>query len=108
MDGERSKKILSSQRLEPLLSIGFGNTVAAHRVVAIVTPSSAPMRRLKDEAKADGRLVDATCGRKTRSIIVMDSNHIVLSAVQAETVSLRYAALLDRQDKPLVEDVSTP
>jgi regulator of extracellular matrix RemA (YlzA/DUF370 family) len=66
------------------------------------------MRRLKDEAKADGRLVDATCGRKTRSIIVMDSNHIVLSAVQAETISLRYAALLDKQDKTFAEDAPAP
>lgn len=88
------RKTFSFQKMEPLLSIGFGNTVAAHRLVAIVTPSSAPSKRLKDEAKQDGRLVDATCGRKTRSILVMDSNHVVLSAVQAETISQRYAALI--------------
>jgi len=72
-----------------LLNIGFGNVVVASRVVAIVTPSSAPMKRLKEEAKNSGKLVDATQGRKTRSIIVTDSNHIVLSAVQAETVAQR-------------------
>jgi len=73
-----------------LLNIGFGNTVIADRVVAITTPNSAPMKRLKDEAKEDKRLIDATHGRRTRSIIILDSNHIVLSAIQAETVSQRY------------------
>ncbi|MGW8325874.1 MAG: DUF370 domain-containing protein [Desulfobacterales bacterium] len=76
-----------------LLNIGFGNTVAAERVVAIVSPNSAPMKRLKDEAKDEKRLIDATHGRKTRSIIIMDSNHIVLSAIQAETISQRYTTL---------------
>ena len=76
-----------------LLNIGFGNTVVAERVVAIVSPNSAPMKRLKDEAKADKRLINATHGRSTRSIIVMDSNHIVLSAIQAETISQRYTTL---------------
>ncbi len=76
-----------------LLTIGFGNSVVADRIVAIVSPNSAPMKRLKDEAKEANRLVDATQGRKTRSIIVMDSNHIVLSAIQAETISQRFALL---------------
>jgi len=76
-----------------LLNIGFGNTVVADRVVAIVSPNSAPMKRLKDEARDEKRLVDATHGRRTRSIIVMDSNHIVLSAIQAETISQRYTTL---------------
>ena len=78
---------------QTLLSIGFGSTVVAERVVAIVSPNSAPMKRLKDEAKDEKRLVDATHGRRTRSIIVMDSNHIVLSAIQSETISQRYASL---------------
>jgi regulator of extracellular matrix RemA (YlzA/DUF370 family) len=76
-----------------LLNIGFGNTVVAERVIAIVSPNSAPMKRLKDEAKDEKRLIDATHGRRTRSIIVMDSNHIVLSAIQAETISQRYLTL---------------
>ena len=76
-----------------LLNIGFGGTVVADRVVAIVSPNSAPMKRLKDEARKDKRLVDATHGRRTRSIIVMDSNHIVLSAIQAETISQRFATV---------------
>jgi regulator of extracellular matrix RemA (YlzA/DUF370 family) len=80
-----------------LLNIGFGNSVVAERVIAIVSPNSAPMKRLKDDAKAEKRLIDATHGRRTRSIIVMDSNHIVLSAIQAETISQRYATLKDTE-----------
>ena len=76
-----------------LLNIGFGNTVVADRVVSIVAPNSSPMKRLKDEARSEKRLIDATHGRKTRAIIVMDSNHVVLSAIQAETVSQRFAML---------------
>jgi extracellular matrix regulatory protein A len=78
---------------QSLLNIGFGNAVAADRVVAIVSPNSAPMKRLKDEAKQEKRLVDVTHGRRTRSIIVMDSNHVILSAIQAETVSQRFTSL---------------
>jgi regulator of extracellular matrix RemA (YlzA/DUF370 family) len=78
---------------QTLLNIGFGNTVVAERVVAIVMPNSAPMKRLKDEAKDEKRLVDATHGRRTRSMIIMDSNHIILSAIQAETISQRYEAV---------------
>jgi len=76
-----------------LLNVGFGSTVVADRVVAIVSPNSAPMKRLKDEAKTEKRLVDATHGRKTRAIIIMDSNHVILSAIQAETISQRFATL---------------
>jgi regulator of extracellular matrix RemA (YlzA/DUF370 family) len=80
-----------------LLNIGFGNSVVAERVVAIVSPNSAPMKRLKDEAKEDNRLIYATHGRKTRSIIIMDSNHIILSAIQAETISQRFSMLKETQ-----------
>ena len=77
--------------LSPILvNIGFGNVVAAAKVVAIVTPGSAPMKRLREEAKKAGRLIDATEGRRTRSIIVTDSNHIILSAIQAETITQRF------------------
>jgi regulator of extracellular matrix RemA (YlzA/DUF370 family) len=78
---------------QALLNIGFGSSVVADRVVAIVSPNSAPMKRLKDEAKEDKRLVNATHGRRARSIIIMDSNHVVLSAIQAETISQRYTML---------------
>lgn len=73
-----------------LVNIGFGNVVAAAKVVAIVTPGSSPIKRLREEAKKDRRLVDATQGRRTRSIIVTDSNHIILSALQAETIAQRF------------------
>jgi regulator of extracellular matrix RemA (YlzA/DUF370 family) len=79
------------------LNIGFGSTVVADRIVAIVQPNSAPMKRLRDEAKDNKRLVDATHGRKTRAMIIMDSNHVVLSAIQAETMSQRYAILKDSE-----------
>ena len=73
-----------------LLNIGFGNFVVASRVVAIVSPASSPMRRLREDARAENRLVDATLGRKTRSIIITDSNHVVLSGIQAETIGQRF------------------
>ncbi len=76
-----------------MLSIGYGSSVVAERIVAIVSPNSAPMKRLKDDAREEKRLVDATHGKKTRAIIVMDSNHVVLSAFQSETLSQRLAAL---------------
>lgn len=80
-----------------LLNVGFGNTVVADRIVAIVAPNSAPMKRLKDEAREEKHLLDATHGRRTRSIIILDSNHIVLSAIQAETISQRYEALREAE-----------
>jgi extracellular matrix regulatory protein A len=75
-----------------LLNIGYGNMVAATRVVAILSPSSAPMKRMRDEAKKGSRLIDATQGKRTRSIIVTDSNHVILSAFLAETIAQRLAA----------------
>jgi regulator of extracellular matrix RemA (YlzA/DUF370 family) len=73
-----------------LFNIGFGNSVVARRVVAIVNPGSSPMKRLRDEARESRKLVDATQGRRTRSIIVVDSGHVILSAIQAETIAQRY------------------
>ncbi len=75
-----------------LLNIGFGNSIVAERIVAIVNPASAPMKRLREEAKTNSRLIDATQGRRTRSIIVTDSNHVILSAIQAETIAQRLSA----------------
>ncbi len=72
-----------------LLNIGFGNTVLANRIVAIVSPASAPMKRLKEDAKQANKLIDATIGRRTRSIIITDSDHVILSGVQAETIAQR-------------------
>ncbi len=72
-----------------MLNIGYGNLVVAARVIAIVSPQSAPMRRLREEATGRGKLVDATQGRRTRSILVTDSDHVVLSAVNPETIATR-------------------
>ena len=82
-----------------LLNIGFGNTVVASRIVAIVTPSSAPMKRLKEDAKEANRFIDATQGRRTRSIIITDSNHVILSAIQAETISQRFVTGFEFKDE---------
>ena len=73
-----------------LLNIGYGNSVMACRVVAVIAPGSAPMKRLKDQAREAHRFIDVTMGRKTRSIIITDSNHVILSAVQADTVTQRF------------------
>lgn len=72
-----------------LINIGFGNIVSASRVVAIVGPDAAPVKRLIQDAREQGLLIDATCGRRTRAVLVTDSQHIILSAVQPETVAHR-------------------
>jgi regulator of extracellular matrix RemA (YlzA/DUF370 family) len=74
-----------------LLNVGFGNSVVSRRIVAIISPNAAPIKRLRDEAKEDRRLIDATQGRKTRSVIITDSNHVILSAIQSETIALRFS-----------------
>ena len=72
-----------------LINIGFGNIVAANRLIAIVSPESAPIKRIIQEARDRGMLIDATYGRRTRAVIITDSDHIILSAVQPETVAHR-------------------
>jgi len=72
-----------------LLNIGFGNMVAANRLLAIVSPDSAPIKRIIQDAKDSGRLIDATYGRRTRAVLMMDSDHVILSAIQPETVAGR-------------------
>lgn len=76
-----------------LLNVGFGNTVMVERIVAVVNTGSSPARKLKELAKQEGKLIDVTEGRRTRSILVMDSNHIVLSSVQSDTITQRMQAL---------------
>ncbi len=71
------------------INIGFGNIVSANRMIAIVSPDSAPIKRIIQEARDGGRLIDATYGRRTRAVIIMDSEHVILSAVQPETVANR-------------------
>ncbi|CEG26765.1 extracellular matrix/biofilm regulator RemA [Bacillus sp. B-jedd] len=78
-----------------LINIGFGNIVSANRIISIVSPESAPIKRIIQDARDRGSLIDATYGRRTRAVIVMDSDHVILSAVQPETVAGR---LTDRED----------
>lgn len=85
-----------------LINIGFGNVVIGDRVIVIVNPESAPLKRLKDGAKDDGKLIDATYGRRTRSILITDSNHVILSAIQPETISDRFQSSF-REMKEVME-----
>ena len=78
-----------------LINIGFGNMVAAGRLIAIVSPDSAPIKRMVQEARDRGVLIDATYGRRTRAVLIMDNDHLVLSALQPETVSNRLAGEKD-------------
>jgi len=82
-----------------LINVGFGNIVSAERIIAIVSPESAPIKRMIAEAREKGTLIDATYGRRTRSVLITDSEHIILSALQTETVALR----LNKDDDSVVE-----
>ena len=73
------------------INVGFGNMVASDRVVALVSPDSAPIKRLVQDAKEENRVIDVSCGRRTRAVIITDSDHVVLSAIQAETIANRFA-----------------
>ena len=83
------------------VNIGFGNTVCAERVISVASPESAPIKRLVTEGRADGRIVDVSCGRKTRSVIVTDSHHIILSALQCETVAARLNGSDETSEDPI-------
>ncbi|MEG6567852.1 DUF370 domain-containing protein [Thermoanaerobacterium saccharolyticum] len=88
-----------------LINIGFGNIISANRLVAIVSPESAPIKRIIQEARDRGMLIDATYGRRTRAVIITDSDHIILSAVQPETVANRLSSK-DIIDEEIVEEES--
>ena len=87
-----------------LINIGFGNIVSANRVVAIVSPESAPIKRIIQEARDGERLIDASYGRRTRAVIVMDSDHVILSAVQPETIANRVDGDTDNDVKTETKD----
>lgn len=82
-----------------LINIGFGNIVSAERIISIVSPDSAPIKRIVQEAKDGKNAIDATYGRRTRSVIIMDSGHIILSAVQPETIAGRVDTGIDNDDE---------
>ena len=87
-----------------LINIGFGNIVSANRLVAIVGPESAPIKRIIQEARDRGMLIDATYGRRTRAVIITDSDHIILSAVQPETVAHRLVGKVDETEQEAEND----
>lgn len=80
-----------------LINIGFGNMVSAERILAVVAPDSAPIKRLVKEARDQGRLIDASYGRSTRSVLIMDSDHVILSALQPETLGGRVSGASEKQ-----------
>lgn len=80
------------------ISIGYGNMVADNRVISVVSPESAPIKRLVQDAKEEGRVIDVSCGRKTRAVIITDSDHIILSALQSETICQRLNGQQDEEE----------
>ena len=86
------------------INIGYGNMVAVDRIVALASPDSAPIKRLIQDAKDDGRAIDVTCGRRTRSVIITDSEHVILSATQTETIANRLDDKDDGTDEEIEEE----
>ena len=86
-----------------LVNIGYGNFIASGRMVAIIGPDSSPVKRIIQEARDERRLIDATCGRRTRAVIISDSDHIILSAIQPETIMRRF----DSQEETVTEEEET-
>lgn len=84
-----------------LINIGFGNIVSGSRVIAIVSPESAPIKRIVQEARDKGLLIDASCGRRTRAVLITDSDHVILSAIQTETIAGRAQS---REDEMIVSE----
>ena len=82
-----------------LINIGFGNLVSSDKLVAVVAPVSAPVKRIVQEAKGDGMLIDATCGRKCKSVLITDNNHVVLSAISCEAIHNRTEESEEQKDE---------
>ena len=86
------------------INVGFGNLIAADRVVALASPDSAPIKRLVQDAKDSGRAIDVTCGRRTRAVIITDSEHVIMSAIQTETIANRLDDAQAENDEEETED----
>ena len=86
------------------INIGYGNMVAVDRIVSLVSPDSAPIKRLIQDARDGGRVIDVSCGRKTRSVLFTDSDHIILSAIKAETISNRLSGQYEQDDDEELDD----
>ena len=85
--------------LNNLVNIGFGNYMNSNRIITILSPDSAPIKRLKEEARVEKRLIDATYGRRTRAVIITDSNHVILSSIQPETIAHRFTEYSEQNFK---------
>lgn len=81
-----------------LMNIGFGNMISLQRLIAIVSPDAAPVKRLIQEARERGMLIDASCGRKTRSVLVMDTDHVILSGLEAEAIARRSGVVIEEEE----------
>ena len=86
------------------VNVGFNNMINAERVIAVINSDSSPAKRLMQDAKDSGRAIDCTCGRKTRCVIIMDSDHVILSAIQNETVSARMSGVADDTAEEVAND----
>jgi len=82
------------------INIGFGNMISAGRIIAIASPDSAPVKRLVQDAREDGRVIDVSCGRRTRAVIITDSDYVILSAIQTETITNRLQSDVDDDGDP--------
>ena len=89
-----------------LVNVGFGNMTNKDRIIAVVSPETAPIKRLVQDAKDSGRAIDVTCGRRTRSVIITDSDHVILSAIQCETISNRITGDINSQSENIEEEKS--
>lgn len=87
-----------------LVNIGFGNVISVHRLISVISPESAPIKRIIQEAREKGKLIDATYGRRTRAVLVMDSDHVVLSAVHPETIANRIESDMEIDDDIEIEN----
>ncbi|MDH5661543.1 MAG: DUF370 domain-containing protein [Elusimicrobiota bacterium] len=85
-----------------LINIGFNNIIVDQRIVSVVNPASSPVKRLIEMARKRGSLIDATCGRRTRSVIITDSNHVILSALQPETIGERFQQKIEKAAKKIL------
>jgi len=85
------------------INIGFNNIVVSERIISIISPDSSPVKRLIEVAKERGSLIDATCGRRTRAVVITDSNHVILSALQPETLSERFHRKKERANKKIMQ-----
>ena len=97
-DQPQGRPTNKGDELMQLINIGFGNIVSANRIISIVNPDSAPIKRLVQEAKDSKMAVDATSGRRTRAVLIMDSGHVILSAVQPETVAARLDKDINKEE----------